>query len=73
MVGGRRRSSLIAAKFGIFQPNSYDLTSIIKKAAQMFTVDSLGMDQRDVLFGMHAKNADTETKIKYLKQENKLG
>lgn len=38
MVGGRRRSSLNSSKFGLSQPNSCDLTSIMRKSAQMFTV-----------------------------------
>jgi hypothetical protein len=68
MVGGRRRSSLVGGRLSIFQPNGFDLSSILRKSAQMFTLESLMMDQKDVLFGIHAKNADTETKIKYLKQ-----
>jgi hypothetical protein len=73
MAGRRKRSRLIETKQGIFQPQVCDLTSLIKKSAQRFTVDSLFMENGDVLFGMHAKNADTETKVRYLKQENKLG
>jgi hypothetical protein len=69
--GARRRSSLI--RHSIFQINCIDTASIVKKTAMMLTLDTLALEAKNPLFAIHAKNADMETKLKYLRQENKLG
>lgn len=67
----RRRSSLI--RNSIFQISGVDTSSIIKKCALMLPLDTLTLDANNPLFALHARYADMETKLKYLRQENKLG
>lgn len=66
MDGMRRRSSLI--RNSIFQISCVDTTAIIKKSALMLTLDSLALEPKDPLFALHARYADMETKLKYLRQ-----
>lgn len=69
--GARRRSSLI--RHSIFQLTGIETASIVKKTAMMLTIDALALESKNPLFAVHAKYADMETKLKYLRQENKLG
>lgn len=52
---------------------STDLGAILKKCAQLMPSEALSFTPNDPLMGMHAKNADMETKLRLLKMENKLG
>lgn len=69
--GIRRRSSLI--RNSIFQITSVDTSAIIKKSAFMLTLDALALEPNNPLFPLHARHADMDTKLRYLRQENKLG
>lgn len=71
MDGMRRRSSLI--RNSIFQIACVDTAAVVKKSALMLSLDALALEPKDPLFALHARYADMETKLKYLKQENKLG
>lgn len=52
---------------------SFDIGSVLKKCALLLPAEALGFTPNDPLMGGHAKNADTETKLRYLKTENRLG
>lgn len=66
MEGGRRRSSI--ARNSVFQSTCVDVTSIIKRSALIFTYESLGIEAKNPIFGIHAKYSDMETKLKFLRQ-----
>jgi hypothetical protein len=67
----RRRSSLI--RNSIFQIACVDTASIVKKSALMLSLEALALEPNNPLFALHARHADMETKLRYLRQENKLG
>jgi hypothetical protein len=50
-----------------------DLGSVLKRFAQILPAEALNLISTDPLMGMHAKNADIDTRLRFLKSENKLG
>lgn len=69
----RRKSSLGNYRTSAFMINVTDLKPSLSKFAHLVPSEALGFTPNDPLMGIHAKYADTETKLRYLKKENKLG
>ena len=71
-ANGRRRSSLGIRSSAFLMINT-DLGSVIKRFANMLPSEAVGQVGVDSLMGIHAKHANIETRLSFLKTENKLG
>ena len=50
-----------------FMMANTDLGSTLKRFAEMIPAEGLALTSQDPLMIMHAKNADTETRLRFLK------
>lgn len=69
----RRKSSLSNYRTSAFMLTPADLKPCLSKLSHLVPSEALGLTPHDPLMGLHAKYADTETKLRYLNKENKLG
>jgi len=70
----RRKSSLGGSIRGsAFMAFNTELGPIVKRFAQTIPSEIIGITPNDPLMVVHAKNADIDTRLRFLKTENKHG